>query len=291
METEAAISTMRTADGRTIAWTECGARRGMPVVWFHGAPGSRLDASPDGPYAVGYAAAGIRLIAVDRAGYGASEACPKRDFSRVADDVALVADALQLGRFAVLGYSAGAAPALVTAARLTDRVAAVGVLAGIAPPTLADHGDLGERELFDLARRAPADLRAQLAELAALLRTDAAAAAMSMLGGLLTDADHTALADPRLAALLMTTLAESARQDLTGYADDIDALLDDWSGELASVRQTVHVVHGAQDRVVPPRHGRALAATLPSAEYAEVDGGHISVLTTLPSLIGKLATS
>jgi pimeloyl-ACP methyl ester carboxylesterase len=290
MDTEEAISTLRTADGRTIAWTECGAHPGMPVLWFHGAPGSRLDASPDGPFAAGYADAGIRLIAVDRAGYGASDACPGRDVGRVAEDVALVADALHLGRFAVLGYSAGAGPALVTAARLTDRVAAVGVLAGIAPPSVADHRDLGESDLFDLAARAPEDLRAQLAELAALLRTDPAAAAMSMLGGLLTDADNTALADPRLAALLMTTLAESARQDLTGYADDIDALLDDWSAELASVRHTVHVVHGAHDRVVPPRHGRALAAALPSADYAEVDGGHISVLTSLPSLIGKLAT-
>jgi len=47
-------------------------------------------------------------------------------------------------------------------------------------------------------------------------------------------------------------------------------------------------VHGTDDRLVPVRHGRALAAALPDAVLTEVDGGHLSVLTHLPQLITEM---
>lgn len=58
---------MRLPDGRTLAYLEVGAAEGRPVFYFHGGPDSRLevlvfdDASRD---------LGIRLIAIDRPGYG-----------------------------------------------------------------------------------------------------------------------------------------------------------------------------------------------------------------------------
>ena len=284
-------NTIRTTDGRCVGWAECGAPSGLPVLWFHGAPGSRLDASPDGPFAPGYTAAGIRLIAVERPGYGISDPSPGRDLGLVADDAAHVLNHLAVDSFAVLGYSAGAPAALATAARLPDRVTAVGVLAGIAPPRLADHRDLGERDLFDLAAHAPHELNAQLSQLAALMRTDTPAAAMSMLAGLLTDDDQAVLTDPQLSGVLLQTLAESARHGLAGYAEDLHTLLGDWSDELDRIRQDVYVMHGSHDRVVPPRHGRAIAAAIPSAHYSEVPGGHLSVLTCLPHLLAELVTA
>jgi pimeloyl-ACP methyl ester carboxylesterase len=59
---------------------------------------------------------GARLISYGRPGYGGSDRVPRRRVADVAQDVADVADALELDRFAVAGRSAGAPHALACAA-------------------------------------------------------------------------------------------------------------------------------------------------------------------------------
>ena len=56
-------------DGRRVAWSAWGNRAGQPVVFLHRNPGSRL-LDPDPPAT---AAAGVRLITIDRPGYGGTE--------------------------------------------------------------------------------------------------------------------------------------------------------------------------------------------------------------------------
>lgn len=48
------------------------------------------------------------------------------------------------------------------------------------------------------------------------------------------------------------------------------------------------LVHGPADRVVPLRHGQALAAALPDAARETTDDGHRSVLAHLPALAATL---
>ncbi|MDT7622548.1 MAG: hypothetical protein QOF99_3449 [Pseudonocardiales bacterium] len=285
MTTQTRATHLTRPDGRIVAWSECGSLQGAPVLWCHGAPGSRLDAAPGGPFAASYAAAGIRVIAWDRPGYGASTPHPGRSLADLADDAEAVADALGLGTFALAAYSGGGPVALTTAHRLGERVAAVGVLAGIAPPHLAHDADLAEHDLFALAESDPLALRAGLAQLAAGLREDTAATARRMLADGLTDADLEVAADPVFAAMLHATLAESASQDLAGYAEDIDCLRAHWTPTLRNVRQRVHLIHGTTDRIVPVGHSRAIAAALPHSELTEVEGGHLSVLTHLPEIL------
>ena len=70
----------------------------------------------------------VPLIAVNRPGYGTSDAYASTQLS-VADDVVAVADQLGIDSFAVLGMSIGGAYALACAARHPDRVTAAGVAA------------------------------------------------------------------------------------------------------------------------------------------------------------------
>ena len=62
-----ADATITLADGRTLAYCEWGNPTGSPVLLVHGAPGSRL-LCPDEDATAG---AGVRLLTVDRPGYGA----------------------------------------------------------------------------------------------------------------------------------------------------------------------------------------------------------------------------
>src|SRR5688500_1262034 len=64
---------IRLRDGRAMAYAEWGVPEGLPVLAFHGMPGSRLWC-PD-HFAPGMTTTerGVRLITFDRPGYGRSD--------------------------------------------------------------------------------------------------------------------------------------------------------------------------------------------------------------------------
>ena len=106
------VEVLTLSDGRQFAWAECGARDGRPVLYLHGAPGSIVEGAGS-PYHEEYARAGVRLISMERAGYGISTAPPSRRFVDIVPDVrALAAHFGLLDDFAVLGWSTGGPHAL-----------------------------------------------------------------------------------------------------------------------------------------------------------------------------------
>ncbi len=116
-------------DGRELAYAEYGDVTGRPVFFFHGAPGSRLFHPPDDVTR----GAGVRLICVDRPGYGGSTFQPDRRILDWPKDVAALADRLGLDAFAVTGHSAGSPHTLACAYCLPDRVKAAAILCGVGP--------------------------------------------------------------------------------------------------------------------------------------------------------------
>ena len=103
------------------AWCSCG-------ITVRRRPGSR--SSPCSPQPRRAASACSRT---DARRYGGSSPRPGRDVASAAADVAAVADAFGVERFAAMGASGGAPHALAGAALLPDRVTGVVTLAGIAP--------------------------------------------------------------------------------------------------------------------------------------------------------------
>ena len=151
---------MRLADGRALACLQLGDPAGPPVLYCHGYPGSRLEAR------VAAAAAGrlgLRLLAVDRPGFGQSSFQPGRTVGAWAGDVAALADQLGLGRFSIVSISGGAPYALACAALLSDRLDRVALLCPLGPLGVADdrQGMLGQdRLLLALASHTPPFARA-----------------------------------------------------------------------------------------------------------------------------------
>jgi pimeloyl-ACP methyl ester carboxylesterase len=115
--------------GRRIGYAEYGVPDGIPLLEFHGVPGSRyyqLDHDA-------LVAAGVRLLTVERPGFGLSDRSPGRTLLDWPDDVEAFADALALERFGVLGVSAGGPSALACGYALPDRVAVVGLCCAVGP--------------------------------------------------------------------------------------------------------------------------------------------------------------
>src|SRR5262245_8517160 len=121
--------TITTTDGRTVGFADYGTRDQTAVVWCHGGPGNRFEPSFVADSA---GRAGMRLIGIDRPGYGRSTPQPGRTIGGWVPDAMAVVDHLGIDRFVVIGASTGGAYALALAS-LSSRV-----IAGVACCALSD---------------------------------------------------------------------------------------------------------------------------------------------------------
>jgi pimeloyl-ACP methyl ester carboxylesterase len=247
----------------------------LTIVWHHGSPqtGALLT-----PLLAAAADRGIRLVSYGRPSYGGSTPLPGRDVASAAGDVAQVADALNIERFATMGASGGGPHALACAALLPGRVAGVACLAGIAPFTTGFDWFTGMHSAAAL--RAAAVGRATRADLAETDEFDPA---------MFTAADWSAL---------QGQWAELGQDAERASADGVDGLIDDdvafatpWGFDLADITAPVLLVQGGQDRIVPPSHARWMAEQLPQAELrVHPDSGHVSILEASPEAMHWLLT-
>src|SRR5688572_5249193 len=129
--------TVTLPDGRLLGFAEYGQPDGKPLFYFHGYPASRREPAP---IAKEVRERGIRLISVDRPGIGASTYHPGRTLRDWPEDVRVLADALGLKRFAVLGSSGGGPYAIACALVLPpERLSVAGVFAGAPPWEVGAH--------------------------------------------------------------------------------------------------------------------------------------------------------
>ncbi len=111
--------TLLLADGRRMSWAEYGRADGAPLVILHGTPGSRLQFSwMHGPAA----AAGVRVIAPERPGYGASDPMPAgTTLTAYADDLRQLLDHLRLPTATLCAASGGGSFAVAAALAHPER--------------------------------------------------------------------------------------------------------------------------------------------------------------------------
>ena len=279
----------RLRDGRTLGYSERGPRGGSPVLDFHGNPGSRL--SHWGEDAV-IRAAGVRLISVDRPGIGLSAPDPDR---RVADwpaDVAGLADALGLDRFAVLGHSVGGAYAAACAHGLPDRVTAAGLVSPIIPlDSPRAFGELGKRAQWALARDRPWLMRASIRALFLLARA-APGLARRVLGSRSTPAEREISARPEVMARALASARESTRQGALGLVEDMRVALRPWGFDPAEIRIPVFVWQGDRDSSIVEGWGEWWARTVPTATLIRCAGeGHLLIEERIGEILTTLASA
>jgi pimeloyl-ACP methyl ester carboxylesterase len=153
---------VRLPDSRQLAFACYGPRDGVPCIVLSGMPGSRLAPAWAFPPAL-LAERGVRLLGVDRPGYGRSDPNPRATALGVADDLDVLCAALGLERVAVLGISVGAPFALACGVRWPGRVGSLLLTSPMGPwelPETRAGMSRRNRRYFALARRAPALSRA-----------------------------------------------------------------------------------------------------------------------------------
>ncbi|WP_329454292.1 alpha/beta fold hydrolase [Streptomyces sp. NBC_01497] len=255
-----------TGDDEPVEAAGTGSGRRLPVLWHHGTPNTGAPPRPLFPAADRL---GIRWVSYDRPGYGGSTPRPGRDVASAAGYAARAADALGIGRFAVMGHSGGGPHALACAALLPDRVPAVVVASGLAP-----YGAEGLDWFADMAASGVTALRTAAAGRAAAERLHASGAPYDPE---FVPADLAALTGPWS---WFDGVVRAATASGPGpHIDDDLAYVAPWGFDPAQVRAPVLLLHGGLDRIAPPAHARWLAARLPSARLrVGPEDGHISAL-------------
>lgn len=270
------VQTVRLRDGRVLAYEVAGPRHGAPVVSCHGTPSCRFP----GDWAEAAEAAGACFIQADRPGYGRSDFNPAQTLLAWARDVAELADARGLGRFAVLGTSGGGPYAAACAYALADRVTAVALVCGLGPfwdvpeVDVCATGDSGGwiRELVDLGRRDPdaalAHAREECAQDAEMVERDPAEWLRYWF-----DNESVPRADRRLItrAEERTRLAESLREALRsgteGYVqDELLLTVRPWGFSAEEIAVPAYLWHGELDTFAPVGGARYLARAIPGCQ-------------------------
>lgn len=239
----------------------------MPVFWFHGTP--NIGAPPVPLFATA-GEHGLRWVSYDRPGYGGSSPNPGRAIASAASDVAAVADALGIGRFAVLGHSGGGPHALACAAVLGDRVTAAVSVSGLSPFPDGDE-DTWYAGMYPGGEATLRAARAGREEYEAHL------AASEYDPEMFTPADHAALEGDW--KWVLSVVGPALDNGPGGMIDDELAYTRPWGCDPAAIAVPVLLLHGTEDRVVPSFHSESLARRIPHATLRISPGdGHISIL-------------
>lgn len=287
---------LRLRDGRWLGYLDYGDPDGTPIIYCHGAPGSRLEYSG---YDELLKELSIRLIAPDRPGYGLSDFQPHRRLLDWPTYVEQLADHLGIERFAVLGVSGGGPHAAACAYTIPQRLTRVGLVSSAPPREFAPLRAYIPRERISQFRGLyfPWPLFRVTAHLSARpVRDDPSRWAhftsvrvSSRVGesfkSLLSRIASSAA--PPLAPVAREQALEPFRQGMSGYTWDTWIYTRPWGfrpGDIHNVE--VYLWHGELDPIVPVSAARALAAAIPGcrATYYPDEGhtlnGHIREILT-----------
>lgn len=282
--------TIDLADGRIMMLREYGDPAGSPVIALHGTPASRLMYSA----AKSAGAHGLRLIAPDRWGYGGTSPHPRPRLAAFADDLARLADALGIERFALLGVSGGGPYAAATAALLGERVSALALVAPVGP--IADVPvpvKLSPFHVlcFRMLPRIPGSLRLVFAAFRLGLRSSPQRTIrVATLRS--PKPDLAVLANPEVHARFIAMFAEGLKDGVVGALIDMQVFSRPWGVALDRVVAPAALWIGSADNNVPIDAACKLAAAIPNCELIKLPGeGHLWVALNYDGVLGWVADS
>ena len=264
---------IRLNDGRLLGYAEYGAPNGKPVIYFHGFPGCRLDwllsFSDD-------SAAGLnaRIIAIDRPGMGLSDFKRGRKILDWSNDVVELADALQVERFAVLGWSGGGPYAAACAFKIPERLTATAIVCGMGP---AESPGVNEGTAWFYPGK-PSLIRRLILMLSSMGVQKNPDQFLSRSKDALSKPDRLLLDEPEVAKAYVDTLKEAFRSGIGGAHHEAALYTRPWGFRLQDIPVEVHLWHAELDRSVPISVGRYVADAIPNCHATFLkDEAHISL--------------
>ena len=277
---------LRLRDGRQLAFVEYGDPSGKPVFFIQGTPSSRL-LHPDESIT---RELGVRLIVFDRPGFGLSDYQPQRTLMDFPNDLAELADARGIERFAMVGISGGGPYTAATAYALPKRVtmAALVSAGGPADAPGAFEGMTPIRHIgFYIARYIPALLIPLL-----WLTNNPQRNSQKFFDQYTAHnppSDQALFAQPDFRAMMIANYTEATRRGLNGFARELWIVARPWGFRLEDIRVPVCIWHGDADNSTPISMARFMASKIPNCRATYLpDEGHLFLFKRWREILGAL---
>jgi pimeloyl-ACP methyl ester carboxylesterase len=280
-------------DGRRLGYLIVG--EGKPVIYFHGLPSSRLEALFLKKI---ISSKHLKIIGVDRPGFGLSTFVPNRRLRDFATDISFLADHLGIDKFALVGFSGGGHYVITCATLLAERVTRAMVISGLSSPpemslmvkVLSKLGTMPGDRLETWA------VKKQLIKMAkdpdAFLKSKAGRNFFKKW----SEDDVKFFASPsENRDLVLRSFVEAYRQgsdSIRAYIQEWKLLMKGWDVDLSQVPAgLVYIWHGTDDQNVPVGNAYRNAEAVPGAHLEIFEGkGHLFFLDNLEKL-GEIISS
>ena len=254
--------------GRQVSVAQYGAPNGDPVFYFHSLNSSRLELLLLQSTLV---EANVRLISVDRPGYGLTTYWEPKTYSDYCNDYLYVLDHLGIKQVNVLGFSSGCAHALALTANHPERVKQTQLTALVPEPKYIRRSvtDTFLKDLFMRLIEMSPSLRRSIFDLVFHGQT-----VTSLMEAFESNDSKSIQHDPRDRELIGDTqnrpyfaasIMESLRQGTKTWALEATTLNSDWDINYANILAPITLWHGHNDMLATVEMIEILAQKLPTA--------------------------
>ncbi len=263
--------------GFEIEFQAWGRPEHRPILFFHGFPGSHLQASALTPLLEKHR---IFLLAFDRPGYGGTKGHGSHaDFL---DALMALLNKLKVDKCALVAVSGGAPLAHMMAARFPEQVSALAVVGGLASfcEGTRPYFSLFQRRGLGVRRLLPAPLAEQIINF--LLKGAKPEKMLKHFVKVLSPPDRRVLEEPDIQLLITKSMQHARKQGSRGLVRDSALFGRDWLSEecdRAGLKQVpIHYFHGEQDRILDHRMAIWMHEQLPHSTLKLFkEEGHYSI--------------
>lgn len=264
-------------DGRKLSYREFGNPRGQLVFYFHGLPGSHMEAKLIEDE---IRKAGLRVIAVDRPGIAQSTYQPNRTISDWPRDIDYLADRLgyKNRKFGILAVSGGTPYGCACALSIGHRLSHLALVTPFAPSKTDAVEKSSLNFLLQFASRHPNIAKFVLSSQNRLLARNPDKAAKKGVRPFLPEERAFVLDQPDVKQDFITNLEQISTQGPQGVVTEIKLLSSPWGIDVSEIRGvSASIWAGGRDKIAPKSMADYFHRRIPGSRlYVEPETGHLS---------------
>ncbi len=262
------------SDGRHLSYYIYGNQDGEPVFYFHGFPGSHLEVEMNKGDMIAKKM-NIKLIAVNRPGYGDSDFLKNRTLLDWPDDIVELADYLDIKKFSVLGLSGGGPYVIVCAYKIPNRIKEAVVVSGMGPIYAPGVKEVPTWSII----RWPGFLQNLILKgMKKIVDTDQEIF-LSNMNKSLPEVDLEYIKGPEVQEDFINVLKEALKSGHKGAKQEAKIYKQDWGFDLKEVKHQIFLYHGEKDQNVKIKTAKFIANQLPNCESKFYPNeGHLSLI-------------
>lgn len=276
--------------GRRIAYSDSGPHDGLPVLLCHGLPGSHVQI-PDVAVLHQHH---VRMIIIDRPGFGLSDPQVGRSIAGWRHDALAVLDELRIEQVVLLPFSAGTPYALALAHMHPTRVSRIHIVSGMGPAVQRDVAQMSwfNRIQHSFGHTIPDAITNVVAGISNVIVGKGAKAiplGLWLMRNVFTPVENHYSRAPE-GQVFRDMLAMSFHQGYHSYLQDLSLITDDWGVDLRGISHPAVCWYGDADKITPPEAGEKLRGFLPQLRMRVFPGeGHLLIFRHWGEVIAGVA--